>query len=408
MNFLFAWRYFKSKKSINAVNIIAYISIVAIMVGTIALILVLSVFNGFESLVKNLYSDFYADTKIAPASGKILQLNTAQLNFIKQDKQIANISFVVEEKALLKNGDNQTTVLVKGVDDKYNSVTNIANHIARGSYNVGVVNAPEIVVGAGIENAIGVYVGQESVELPTLYLPNKKALSFTNLNDAFHSYNVVPSGVFTVQQEFDNKYIFTNLAFMQFMLDMDSSQYSYAELKLIAKNDAEVKKISEQLQKKLGNNFIVQTRYEQNKSLYSIMQMEKWIIYGILSLILVVAAFNIIGSLTMLVLEKQKDIAILKAMGASDNAVKNIFISNGFILAIVGSGFGVVIATIICWLQIEFKLLKLNGSFVVDYYPVEMRIQDIVLVIITVFLVSFFASYIPASKAGKQKLSLKS
>ncbi|MBX2931683.1 MAG: ABC transporter permease [Chitinophagaceae bacterium] len=408
MNFLFAWRYFKSKKSTNAVNIIAYISIVAIMVGTIALILVLSVFNGFESLVKNLYSDFYADAKIIPTTGKILYFNTEQINTIQQDKQVAYVSFVVEEKALLKNGDYQSTVIVKGVDNNYSAVSGVPNHIVRGSFNTGTTDAPQIVIGGGIENAVGIYIGAEYLVLPTLYLPNKKALNFTNLNDAFFSFNVLPSGVFNIQQEFDNKFIFTNISFLQFMLDMDNSQYSYAVLKLHAKSDREAKKITEQLQKKLGNQFIIQTRYEQNKSLYSIMQIEKWVIYGILSLILVVAAFNMIGSLTMLVLEKQKDIAILKAMGATDNTIQYIFISNGLILALIGSSIGIALASFICWLQIKFKLLKLGGSFVVDYYPVEMRLQDFVLVILTVFIVLFIASYIPASKAGKQKLSLKS
>jgi lipoprotein-releasing system permease protein len=408
LNFLFAWRYFKSKKSTNAVNIIAYISVIAIMVGTAALILVLSVFNGFESLVKNLYSDFYADAKIIPAKGKILQLNNTALQTLQTNKQVAYYSFVVEEKALLKNDTYQSTVVVKGVDDNYASVTNIAKHIVRGNFFTGNVHEPSIVVGGGIENAVNIYLGEDAYTLPTLYLPNKNALSFTNLNDAFLSYNVLPTGVFNIQQEFDNKYVFTNLRFMQFMLDMDSTQYSYAELKLHANNDKEAKKITTQLQNDLGKNFIVQTRYEQNKSLYSIMQMEKWIIYGILSLILVVAAFNIIGSLTMLVLEKQKDIAILKAMGANDNTIKNIFINNGFILAIIGGGIGMILASLICWLQIKFKLLKLGGSFVVDYYPVEMRWQDFVLVIATVFVVALIASYIPASKAAKEKLSLKS
>lgn len=408
MNFLFAWRYFKSKKSTNAVNIIAYISVIAIMVGTAALILVLSVFNGFEGLVKNLYSDFYADAKIIPAKGKILQLNNAAIQTLQTNKQIVAYSFVVEEKALLKNDTYQSTVVVKGVDDNYTSVSNITKHIVRGNFFTGNIHEPSIVVGGGIENAVNIYLGEYAYTLPTIYLPNKNALSFTNLNDAFLSYNVLPTGVFNIQQEFDNKYVFTNLHFMQFMLDMDSTQYSYAELKLHANNDKEAKKITTQLQKDLGKNFIVQTRYEQNKSLYSIMQMEKWIIYGILSLILVVAAFNIIGSLTMLVLEKQKDIAILKAMGANDNTIKNIFINNGFILAIIGGGVGMIVATLICWLQIKFKLLKLGGSFVVDYYPVEMRWQDFVLVIATVFVVALIASYIPASKAAKEKLSLKS
>lgn len=408
MNLLFAWRYFKSKKSTNAINIIAWISVVAITVGSAALIIVLSVFNGFEDLVKGLYGDFYADAKISAASGKVIQLTPQQLQLIQQTNGVAQYSLIAEEKALLKNGDNQTTVIVKGVDDAFTKVNNIQQHIIRGTYNTGTATAPTIVMGAGIENATGIYV-EQNVEAATLYLPNKKATSLSNLNDAFNSFNVNASGTFLIQQEFDNKYIFTNLAFMQFMLDMQPNEYSYAELKLKVNGDKAAKKITTQLQEKLGNQFIVETRYEQNKSLYGIMKMEKWIIYGILSLILVVAAFNMIGALTMLVLEKQKDIAILKAMGANNSSIQQIFLSNGFILATVGGGVGIAVATFICWLQTTFHLLKLGaGSFVVDYYPVKLDPTDFVLVIATIFFVAFVASYLPARKAGKQEFSLKS
>ncbi|MBP9739084.1 MAG: FtsX-like permease family protein [Chitinophagaceae bacterium] len=408
MNFLFAWRYFKSKKSTNAINIIAWISVVAITVGTAALIVVLSVFNGFEDLVKGLYGDFYADAKIAPAKGKLLTIDSTQLAKIKNVNGVIQYSLVAEEKALLKNAENQTTVIAKGVDEYFNSVNKVSQHIIRGNFETGTLNAPQIVMGAGIENATAIYI-EQNLEAATLYLPNKKATSLNNLNDAFNSYNVTASGTFLIQQEFDNKYIFTNLPFMKFMLDMAPNQYSYIELKLQAKNDAAAEKITTQLQQMLGNNYVVLTRYQQNKSLYSIMRMEKWIIYGILSLILVVAAFNMIGALTMLVLEKQKDIAILQAMGASNQKIQHIFLSSGLILAAVGSFCGLAIASLICWLQVKFHLLKLGaGSFVVDYYPVKLQVNDFVLVITTIFIIAFIAAYFPARKAGKQAFSLKS
>jgi len=407
LNFLFAWRYFKSKKSTNAINIIAWISVVAITVGTAALIVVLSVFNGFEDLVKGLYSDFYADVKIAPAKGKVLTIDSAQLVQIKTINGVLQYSLVAEEKALLKNGDNQTTVIAKGVDERFNTVNNVTKHIIRGSFNTGTVNHPQIIMGAGIENATAIYV-EQAVEAATIYLPNKKATSLNNLNDAFNSYNVTASGTFLIQQEFDNKYLFTNLPFMKFMLDMDKNQYSYVELKLQTNTDKAAKNIAEQLQKMLGSQYVVLTRYEQNQSLYNIMKMEKWIIYGILSLILVVAAFNMIGALTMLVLEKQKDISILQAMGASNSKIQQIFLSSGFILAGVGVVAGMIIALLICWLQIQFHLLKLGtGSFVVDYYPVKPQLNDFLLVIGTIFIVALVAAYLPARKAGKQIFSLK-
>ena len=408
MNFLFSWRYFKSKKSTNAINIIAWISVVAIAVGAAALIIVLSVFNGFEGLVKGLYGDFYADARISPSKGKVLQLTAQQIATIQQTKGVVDVSLLAEEKALLKNGDNQTSVFVKGVDENFIKVNALSKYIIRGKFDIGNAEAPKIVIGAGIESATAIYV-ENSIESATLYLPNKKSTSLNNLNDAFNSYNVFATGTFLVQQEFDNKYIFTNLAFMKYMLDMQANEYSSVEIKLNSTSNNEINKTTQLLQKNLGINYVVQTRYQQNQSLYTVMKMEKWIIYGILSLILLVAAFNMIGALTMLVLEKQKDIAVLKAMGASNNVVKNIFLTNGLMLAIIGGTSGIAIASLICWLQVTFKLIKLGGgSFVIDYYPVQLQLFDFALVAITIFIIALIASYIPARKASRQLFSLKS
>lgn len=408
MNFLFSWRYFKSKKSTNAINIIAWISVVAIAVGAAALIIVLSVFNGFEGLVKGLYGDFYADARISPSKGKVLQLTAQQIATIQQTKGVADVSLLAEEKALLKNGDNQTSVFVKGVDENFIKVNALSKYIIRGKFDIGNAEAPKIVIGAGIESATAIYV-ENSIESATLYLPNKKSTSLNNLNDAFNSYNVFATGTFLVQQEFDNKYIFTNLAFMKYMLDMQANEYSSVEIKLNSTSNNEINKTTQLLQKNLGINYVVKTRYQQNQSLYTVMKMEKWIIYGILSLILLVAAFNMIGALTMLVLEKQKDIAVLKAMGASNNVVKNIFLTNGLMLATIGGTSGIAIASLICWLQVTFKLIKLGGgSFVIDYYPVQLQLFDFALVAITIFIIALIASYIPARKASRQLFSLKS
>ena len=408
MNFLFSWRYFKSKKSTNAINIIAWISVVAIAVGAAALIIVLSVFNGFEGLVKGLYGDFYADARISPTKGKVLQLTAQQIATIQQTKGVADVSLLAEEKALLKNGDNQTSVFVKGVDENFIKVNALSKYIIRGKFDIGNAEAPKIVIGAGIESATAIYV-ENSIESATLYLPNKKSTSLNNLNDAFNSYNVFATGTFLVQQEFDNKYIFTNLAFMKYMLDMQANEYSSVEIKLNSTSNNEINKTTQLLQKNLGINYVVKTRYQQNQSLYTVMKMEKWIIYGILSLILLVAAFNMIGALTMLVLEKQKDIAVLKAMGASNNVVKNIFLTNGLMLATIGGTSGIAIASLICWLQVTFKLIKLGGgSFVIDYYPVQLQLFDFALVAITIFIIALIASYIPARKASRQLFSLKS
>ncbi len=405
MNFLFAWRYFRSKKSANAINIIAWISVLAIAVGTAALIIVLSVFNGFEDLVKGLYGDFYSDVKITPAKGKFISFSNDQIQKITATPGVAQFSFYIEEKSVLVNGEYQTIVVLKGVDEHYNAVNNLTSHIERGVYDIGTAEAPQLIAGAGISNAVGADPENKLANL-VIFLPNRKATNFSSL-DAMHSFNVTTSGIFTVQQEFDDKYAFTNLAFMQYMLDLKPNEYSGLEIAL--QPGTKEDEVQKTLAGIMGNNYTVQTRYEQNQSLFSIMQIEKWVIYGILSIILLVAAFNMIGALTMLVLEKQKDIAVLKAMGAHDSRIQRIFLTEGLVLAGVGGVSGMLLAFIICVLQLKFHLIKLEGNtFIIDYYPVKIYAPDFLLVAFTVLTVAVLAAWIPSRKAAAQLYSLKS
>jgi lipoprotein-releasing system permease protein len=403
MNFLFAWRYFKSKKSTNAINLIAWISVTAIAVGSAALIIVLSVFNGFEGLVKGLYSDFYADVRVAPSTGKTFHLSPEQLKKVHSTKGVLGLSAVVEEKAVLMNGDCSSIVYIRGVDTAFTTVSKISNHIRRGKFELGTADVPKIVVGAGIENAACVDVERPAAPL-TLYMPNRSASNFVS-SDALNAFNVQAVGTFMVQQDFDNKYVFSNIGFLRFMMNLKDDEYSSLDIKAVYEAD----RVKKDLQTLLGSGFLVQTRFEQNQSLYTVMQIEKWVIYGILSLILVVAAFNMIGALTMLVLEKQKDIAVMQAMGANTNRIKGIFLTEGLLLAGVGGISGMLIAAFICWIQLKFELIKLGGNtFIIDYYPVKMVIGDFILVGGTVFIIALLAAYIPSRKASLQEFSLKS
>ena len=405
LNFLFAWRYFKSKKSTNAVNIIAWTSVIAIAVGTSALIIVLSVFNGFEGLVKSLYSDFYADIRIAPAKGKTITLSAEQISSIEKTPGVVAMSLVAEEKSLLMNDDAQTIVSIKGVDENYLHVTALSNHIVRGKFDVGNTLNPKLIVGAGVEDAINIDV-EKSVRPLLMYMPGRKAGALNSI-EGLHSYNAYAAGTFLVQQDFDNKYVFTNLAFVQYMLDMKADEYSSVEIKLSAHANTDL--VQQSLKTLLGNGFNIQTRYQQNQSLYTVMQVERWVIYAILSLILIVAAFNMIGALTMLVLEKQKDIAVLKAMGADNRLIQKIFLSEGFVLAGIGGGSGLILATFICLIQIKFHLIKLGGgSFIIDYYPVQLSLFDFILVFFTVLVITVLAAWVPSRKASLQEFSLKS
>jgi lipoprotein-releasing system permease protein len=405
MTLLFAWRYFKAKKSTNAINIISWISVLAIAVGAAALILVLSVFNGFEGLVKSLYADFYADVRVAPAKGKFLTLTADQINRIKKVNGVKHLSLVAEEKAVLVNEEYQSIIYLKGVDQHYTEVSGLAKHTTKGKFDLGKTDEPLLVIGAGIENAVGIEAGRSGFPL-TVYLPNRKSAMFNGI-ESLNSYNANVSGSFALQQDFDNKYAITNLSFIKYMLDLGEDQYSAAELRLTSQDDVE--EVTDEVQKLLGPTYTAQTRYQQNLSLYSVMQVEKWVIYGILSLILVVAAFNMIGALTMLVLEKQKDIAVLRAMGADNSVIQKIFLNEGFLLAAIGGGSGILLATLICFIQVKFKIVKLSGgSFIIDYYPVQMLPADFILVIVTILVIALVAAFVPSKKASDQFISLKS
>lgn len=406
MHFLFAWRYFKAKKTTNAINVISWISIVAMLFGTAALILVLSVFNGFEDLVKSLYSSFYPDLKIAPASGKQLTLTAAQLQKLRAVRGVKALSLVVEERAFLRNGESQSMITLKGVDSAYPNVTSVARHVVAGEFNTGTNDRPLLVLGAGIENAVAVQADRNIFPL-TVYLPRKGEVDLSDPLKSLATDTVNTSGTFLIQQDFDNKYVLTNLAFVKTMLAMPDDAYGAVEI-AVADNASEGD-VQERVEDLLGAPYTVQTRYEQNKSLYSIMQMEKWVIYAILSLILVVAAFNMIGALTMLVLEKREDIGVLHAVGASQTFIKKVFLSEGLLLALIGGGTGMVLALLVALAQLKFHLVPLEGSsFLIGYFPVKINPWDFLLVGTTVLVISLVAAYIPARKAAKQQVVLRS
>lgn len=396
MNLLIAWRYLIAKKSVQTVQWIAWISMIAMAVGTAALIIVLSVFNGFEDLVKGLYGDFYTDVRIVPRQGKRLVISDSQQTWLNQQKGIQNWSPVIEEKAVLIRDDWQTIVQLKGVLPHYTKVSGIANHLIKGNFELGEEQNPKLVLGWGVENALGAdidaFANGVLVAVPQRDAPNidmNSLLSFQSGN----------SGTFLVQQEFDNKYAFTHIDFLRYMFDIPLNEVSAIELKL--GSSSKEKQIIAFIEEQFGDDVLVQTRFQQNQSLYTVMSTEKWVIYAILSLILVVAAFNMIGALTMLVLEKRKDIAVLKTLGATAGRIQRIFLLEGMLLAFLGAALGMTLATAICLGQIHFKWIKLGGSsFLIDYYPVQLQAEDYLLVAATVFTIAFFAAWVPSRKAA--------
>jgi lipoprotein-releasing system permease protein len=405
MIFTFAWRYFKAKKSTNAINIISSVSVLAILIGTAALIIILSAFNGFESLVKSLYSSFYSDLRISAQKGKVINLTEEQIKKIRSLPGVRAASLVAEDRALLQNHELQTVVMVKGVDDQYPKVSNLPTKLVRGRYELGTAEQPRAVMGVGIENAIGVLADRMLMPL-TVYMPRKGVTDMQNPLEALSEGMLVPAGSFAVQMEFDNKYVMTNLDFARQYLSYGPDEYSSVEL--AADQQERIPEIKQALQRTLGTAFKVEDRFEQNRTLYTTINLEKWAIYSIFTLILLVASFNMVGALSMLVLEKKKDIQVLRAMGASESLIMKIFIAEGLVLAGIGALGGVLLALLLYYLQVNYKLVPLQGdSFLIDYYPVKLVWRDFILVITTALGIGFLASWFPAYRASRQAFELR-
>ena len=405
MHTKFALRYFKAKKSANAINIIAWVTVTVIAFATCCQVLVLSVFNGFEDLVKSLYSSFYSDLKVIPATGKTFVLTGAQISEIKKQPSVACISMVAEEKALLQNEESQTVVTFKGVDENYKNISGVATHISSGNFETGSVDSPRLVMGYGVQNAISANVSEAfPASVVTVILPKKT--NAADAADAMSEGNVRAAGVFSIQQEIDNQYAITDIGFVKQQMGFGADEYSSAEIKL--QPGAVLKDVEAAIKKICGGAVLVQTRYEQNSNLYSTMRLEKWAVYAVLTLILVIAAFNMVSSLTMLVLEKRKDISILRSMGTTRNGIRKIFLSEGLLLGLIGTASGILLALMICFLQMKFHLVKLNGgSFLINYFPVKMLLPDFLMVAGTAVSIAFLASWFPANKASAQEIALK-
>ncbi len=396
MHFLFAWRYFRGKYAFQAIQIIAWVSVFAIAIGTAALITILSVSNGFTEVVKGLYADFYADVRVTPVQGKFFKLTDAKYSALKKIQGVKAISKVVENRALIVKGNFQTVAFVKGVDTSYGSINNIVKYLKRGQCAIGDIENPLLVMGIGVEQKLGLFQSMLGDTIQ-LYAVNRSGKSVTQLNQ-LNNLTATQSGAFSVQQEFDDQYVFTNYAYAQYLFDLGANEYSAIEISLLPNQE---KQVIENIKSILGNDFIVRNKYQQNVDLYKIMQLEKWIIFCILALIMLVASFNLVGALTMLVLEKQKDIHVLHAMGATPWDIQKIFLLLSAMMAFIGAFIGGALASLFIWLQYQFHFIKLGGSsFVIDYYPVKPMLEDYLAIIALVCTIAILAGWIPSKKAA--------
>ena len=398
MHFLFAWRYFRGKYAYQAIQIIAWVSVFAIAVGTAALITVLSVSNGFTEIVKGLYSDFYADIRVTPNQGKFFKLTDAQYGALKNIDGVQAVSKVVESRCIIVKGDHQTVALLKGVDSSYGRINHLNKYLKRGEYTIGNLSHPLLIMGTGVEQNLGLFqslIG-DTVELFAVNRSGKMVTQISQLNNL----KAIQAGAFSVQQEFDAQYVFTNYAFAQYLFDLQEDAYSAVEFSI---NTNKEKSVRASINALLGPGFTIKNKYQQNADLYRIMQTEKWVIFAILALIMLVASFNLVGVLTMLVLEKQNDIHVLHAMGARPWDIQKIFLLLSSIMAFVGALIGGGLASLFIWLQHQFHFIKLGGSsFVIDYYPVKPMALDYIAIIELVCAIDIIAVCIPEKKAANK------
>jgi lipoprotein-releasing system permease protein len=401
---LIAKRYLFSLRKQTAVSILSKISMGALVVSTAAMILLFSVFNGFESLVKNLYATFYPDIKITAAQGKFFSYSPQLLQQIQQTKGIQFISTCIEDNALVSNGETQIIASVKGIDSQFFKVNNFnQEYIIAGinQLNTNSNNAlnPSAIIGNGIANKLGIDVLNNFSSLELIYPNAKNDLLQVQDANAFQRQYVKPDGAFSIQDEFDNAYVLVPLTTAQTLMNQEE-QISSIEIKI--NSDVDASAIKKTLQQQLGNTYTIATRYEQNKTLYGIMQSEKWIVFALLTLILVIASFNLTGALSMLVLEKQKDLSMLRSMGLKGIEIQTIVLLEGLLWSFVGCSLGLLLGGLIAWGQQQFGWVKLEGSFIIQSYPVQFVMSDVILIFITVLSVGAIASLIPAIKSSKQ------
>lgn len=394
--FLIARRYLFAKRSTNAINIITGISVFGVAIGTAALLLVLSVFNGFEDLLSGLFGHFNPEVKVTPAKGKTFAPDSLVLSRIRGLDGVSIASETLEEIAFFEYEGSQDFGVLKGVDNDFAKVNGIDSTIREGKYVLEIEGRNAAVMGAGMRNKLSVNVDNFAVPM-TIYMPLAQQSGV--MDKPFKTRIVYPSGTFAIQQEFDNQYILTNLAFARELLDAPDGTISALELKL--RPGADVAAVKDKIREIMGPDIVVKDQYEQNEAFFKVMKLEKWMGFAITSLMLVLMAFNTLGALWMIVLDKQKDISILKSMGATDQTVRSIFLLEGLLLTVLGMGIGLAIAVLLYWLQKTYGIITIPQGFLVESYPIAMRLKDFLPVVGTVLGIGLLASVAPALRAKK-------
>lgn len=390
-----ARRYLFSKKTHHIINWVSWISIAGILVGTLSLTVALSVYNGLDDLIKSVYSILDPEIKITPAQGKTFEWDDRKVALTKQIPSLKRIEFVLEENALMRYQDKQYIVTLRGIDSTFIKGSLLKKHTVAGEFLLKDGDLNLCYVGRTIANALRLSIS--FTEPLWIYVPRKGGnMDALNPTASFNREYTFPSGAFAVEMESDAKYAFVDIALMRRLLEVPERTVSFAEIKL--QNAVDMDAVQSSLKKIWGNEFKVQTRDEQNETLYKIMQSEKWAIFFIMAFILLIASFTATASLMMLIVEKRKDIHTLEAIGATRKQISRVFLFEGWMISIGGAILGILSGIAVCWAQTQFKLLRLEGNFITDAYPVKIIPTDLIAVFLLVALIGFAASYIPARR----------
>ena len=399
--FFVARRYLFSKKSHNAINVISLISVIGIAVATMAMVCVLSVFNGFGSIVEGMFSAFDPDLKITIKEGKVFDYHTPEFDKILSLGEIDLISESLEENALIVYEDRQAPVLVKGVSEDFKYLAEMEKLIIDGSFQLREGPVDYITLGAGLAVTLGARAG--FVQPIFIYAPKRNVqVNLANPAGAFTMEAVQIGGVFSLNQpEYDE-----NMAIIPIELARELFQYDteVSSLDIKLKPGTSVKEVKEKICRILGDQYVVEDRYEQQKESYNMLQIEKWVTFLILAFILLIAVFNVAGSLSMLIVEKREDIRSFRNMGASDQLILRIFLYEGWLIAFFGIVSGIVIGLILCLVQQYFGLLRLGdtpGAYIVEAYPVVVKATDILIVFVSVSIISFLTILYPIRNLKK-------
>lgn len=403
MNFPFfiARRYVFSKKSTNAINVISAISVVGVAVGTMALVIVLSVFNGFHDLVASFFTNFDPQIELVPTQGKTAPADDPVLDQVRKMPEVSVHTDVLEDQGLAVYGDRQQMVTVMGVDDNFTQLTNISDILyGDGEFTLQAANLFYAIPGIRLAQDMG--LGARFDGYLKLYAPVRRG-QITDLEDPSDGFVVdsliSPGVVFAVNQaKYDRDHIICSIGFARRLFDQDGMLSS---LQIRLKPGSDLAAVKKQMREIVGSKYKVLDRFEQQSDTFNIMQIEKVLAYVFLTFILMVACFNIISSLSMLIIDKKADAATLRNLGATDRQIRSIFLFEGRIISAIGAVVGILLGLLLCWLQQEFGLVHMGdsaGSFVVNAYPVSVHYDDVAIVFVTVLLIGWVAAWIPTRK----------